>query len=286
MHFTKIASNVKKIISDDKERFVLKNDGVLWGWNPIYDSNHKITKNKPQKLLSNIVKVQKLWSRYDDEWYIYAIDENGVLWKGNSSGFKKLMDKVTEVFNQESSNQHKMGVYVLKNNGILYEYYKEETNNTNSTKVKYINKMDKTIEGVKSITTDGDVFMVVKKDKSLWSWGCNEYGKVGDGTKVKRVKPKKILDNVQSVTFKDTQDVFALKEDGSLWAWGDNVFGMVGMSSDSNIPTKIISDVNYLNRSSMINIVIKKDGSIWTWGYHNHVTGVKKNAVPQELILE
>jgi hypothetical protein len=67
-----------------------------------------------------------------------------------------------------------------------------------------------------------DFTTCIKKDGTLWAWGSNKYGKVGDGTIIDRYDPVKIMDNVVYTT-----STFALKADSTLWGWGDNSLGQL-----------------------------------------------------------
>ena len=70
----------------------------------------------------------------------------------------------------------------------------------------------------------------IKTDGSLWLWGNNGFGKLGDGSIEDRMEPVKIMDDVQSVSL-GLDHSSAIKEDGSLWLWGDNFAGEVGDGS-------------------------------------------------------
>lgn len=71
---------------------------------------------------------------------------------------------------------------------------------------------------------------VVKKDGSLWLWGNNSDGQLGDGTQTSRLTPQKALDGVVDVTAEGAYTV-ALKSDGSLWGFGTNAAGELGLGS-------------------------------------------------------
>jgi alpha-tubulin suppressor-like RCC1 family protein len=71
--------------------------------------------------------------------------------------------------------------------------------------------------------------LAVMSDGSLWAWGSNDYGQLGDGTKSLKSSPVKIMDNVLSVSAGYNYSL-AIKTDGSLWAWGNNMYGQLGLS--------------------------------------------------------
>lgn len=64
----------------------------------------------------------------------------------------------------------------------------------------------------------GDDFgMVVKKDGTLWAFGKNGSGQLGDGTTSNRNTPVQVLSNVESVSCGNWHTM-ALLNDGTLYA--------------------------------------------------------------------
>jgi len=72
----------------------------------------------------------------------------------------------------------------------------------------------------------------IHPDGSLWAWGSNTHGQLGDGTRINRVEPVKILDDVIAVSA-GSSHTLAIKADGSLWAWGLNQYNQAGVGDSS-----------------------------------------------------
>ena len=71
--------------------------------------------------------------------------------------------------------------------------------------------------------------MAVRADGSVWAWGLNSTGQLGDGTIVSRPTPAPVagLGGVVSVAAGAGHSL-AVKADGSVWGWGDNRSGQLG----------------------------------------------------------
>ncbi len=111
----------------------------------------------------------------------------------------------------------------------------------------------------------------IKTDGSLWSWGNNIYGQLGNGTTENKLTPVKIMDNVAAVSAGQWYTT-ALKMDGSLWTWGSNRYRQLGegLGGDywcyESTPIKIMDNVAAISAGNMHTAAIKTDGSLWIWG--------------------
>ena len=106
----------------------------------------------------------------------------------------------------------------------------------------------------------------IKSDGSLWTWGLNNHGQLGDGTTENKYTPVKIMDNVIAVSAGGWHTA-AIKSDGSLWTWGRNN-GQLGdgTTEDKYTPVKIMDNVIAVSAAHSNTAAIKSDGSLWTWG--------------------
>ncbi len=101
---------------------------------------------------------------------------------------------------------------------------------------------------------------VIPSDSAtVWTWGANFMGQLGDGTTISRLTPLPLvgLDGVTAIsTFMDGSIV--LKSDGTVWDWGDgNVIGPRQVDGLDNI-IKIAGGWFHA-------LALKNNGTVWTW---------------------
>ncbi len=115
-----------------------------------------------------------------------------------------------------------------------------------------------------------DSSFLIGEDGSLWAWGLNDFGQLGDGTETNRTTPQKVMDGVKLVAPGGVHTLI-LKEDGGLWAWGANGSGQLGdgTTQNSGSPLKIMDDVQSATAGNGWTMAIKNDGSLWAWGAIN-----------------
>ncbi|MCL2618991.1 MAG: hypothetical protein FWD98_08085, partial [Defluviitaleaceae bacterium] len=112
-------------------------------------------------------------------------------------------------------------------------------------------------------------FYVVLDDNSLWGWGFNGAGELGDGTSIHRAEPVHILDNVFTFSAAShNAHGTALTYDGNLWAWGFNGGGHLGDGTAANRyrPVIVLDNVVSAHSGSGNTAALRADGTLWVWG--------------------
>lgn len=128
-------------------------------------------------------------------------------------------------------------------------------------------------------TAGGYHTVAAKQDGTVWAWGYNANGRVGDGTTVQKTAPVQVtgLSNVIEVVAGDSHTL-ALKSDGTVWAWGYNFFGQLGVGSfdftDRKTPVQVmgLTNVVAIAAGGKGSMALKADGTVWVWGsYKNNM---------------
>jgi len=109
--------------------------------------------------------------------------------------------------------------------------------------------------------------LALKTDSSLWAWGYNRYGQLGDGTHTWRLTPVQVLTGVAAVAAGNSYTL-ARKTDGSLWAWGYNGYGQLGDGTTTarSTPVQVLTGVAAVSIGASNTLALKTDGSLWAWG--------------------
>ena len=127
----------------------------------------------------------------------------------------------------------------------------------------------------KSIATGSSHTLGIMSDGTLWAWGANDFGQLGDGTRTARRTPVKIgtASDWQSVSA-GTFHTMAIKTNGTLWGWGINGNGRLGDGTDTDriFPGQVGSSTNWQRvcAGDVNTLAIKTDGTLWAWGYNGY----------------
>ena len=118
--------------------------------------------------------------------------------------------------------------------------------------------------------------LAIRSDGTLWAWGDNTSGCLGQNDRVHRSSPTQIGSSSWiSVAIFDAGSAAAIRSDGALFTWGDNGSGQLGQndrvhrSTPAQVGTSSWTAVAGFGSSLFgAAFAIRSDGSIWAWGYN------------------
>lgn len=273
----------------------IQSDGNLYTWGQTEYANASRffssmgfaeLSSKPEKVLSNIVSVSV------DCLTTAAVTSSGDLYtwgvcssyltnieEGGTSEPTKVMSNVKYA---EVCNGY---IAVIKNDNSLY--VQDFRSSYSVSTIKGFTKVMTDVVAV-SVGDDGS-FAAIKSDGSLYTWGGNDYGQLGNGTTNYTSKPKKIMSNVASVSLGNHHGA-AITKDGSLYTWGLNDYGQLGNGStnSSTKPQKIMSNISYVDLGHDHSAAISANGTLYMWGNNSdgqYGNGTTVSSLTPKLVM-
>jgi alpha-tubulin suppressor-like RCC1 family protein len=293
------ASGVKKVSAGAKYTCAIKNDSSLWCWGEndsgqlglgVIGGYYTI----PQPVTNDVIKVSTSigWS-----WgyaHTCAVKSDGSIfcWGNNSYGqlgngsfgnnisspssdiyVDAFYNRLTDIYHVSVGNSYTCAVdngnqiWCWGNNyygqlGIGKDYNYYQTYYRFPRQVTSVGK-------VKGVSGGHSSTCVIKQDNSLWCWGGNASGQLGDGTFFNRTFPHmKITDNVLQISA-NQYHTCAIIYDNSLWCWGSNLYGQLGLGfsgGNINTPQKVMEEVASVSVGGNHTCAMKQDNSPLCWG--------------------
>ena len=257
-----VMSGVSQVYMGHSHCGAVKADGTAWMWGDnrtgeLGDGTHT-AKTSPVKILDHCRYISANGPYYDTRWSCAVSDTGALLAWGARSW-----------------------IWGAAHNGIA----------SNS-----VTEPQKIMENVKSFAAGYKHSAAVTSDGTLWTWGFNKWGELGDGTTEWRSSPVNIMTQVDKVSLGGNGTgsadpgsfSAAIKTDESLWTWGSGEGGQLGtgLTSDSLSPVKIMDSVRDVSLGENSGLAIKTDGSLWMWGsgYAGNGEGYAEYATPVKVM--
>jgi alpha-tubulin suppressor-like RCC1 family protein len=224
----------------------IKNDGTLWSWGSNDSTSGRRTVETPtvvnRSLPVRIGTLSNWTSVVGNQYHYIALNTLGELWTWGEGG-NGVLGQVTDTLAKSSPVQI----------GTLKTWVSASTGKYHS--------------------------LAVKNDGTLWGWGYNFRGALGQDDLIPRSSPVQIGTGSNWLYTHGGQDfTFGIDRTGSFYAWGDNEFGQLGLNSTSHYSSSI-----RISTSSVRQLT----SSLFGWSFNvgdPFNSGIKQNSV--QLINE
>jgi alpha-tubulin suppressor-like RCC1 family protein len=109
---------------------------------------------------------------------------------------------------------------------------------------------------------------------SVWAWGNNDDGQLGDGTLTGHATPERVTGVPVYVAGISAGGQFAavLGTDGSVWGWGTNALGQLDIAPTGSVVTRPVNMIAAGSRFTQISagaghmLALRSDGTVLAWG--------------------
>jgi len=268
----------------------IKSDGTLWLWGDndytqgVLGDNTTIDKSSPVQTITYGTNWKEISCGHTNA---VAIKNDGTLWNWGSNQVGQLGDgtnahkssPVQTIAGGTDWKQASAGggqTAAIKNDGTLwlwgYNFHGQLGDNTS------IFSRSSPVQTITGGTNWKQVFCgnyhtaAIKNDGTLWTWGNNNYGQLGDSTTTNRSSPIQTIAGGSNWKYvcAGYSNTLAVKTDGTLWAWGVNFHGQLGDNTavDKSSPVQTITFGTTWQKVTAGTTIaaIKTDGTLWTWG--------------------
>lgn len=280
--------NIVAIAAGSSHSLALKQDGTVWGWG--YNSSGQFgdgsreSSDTPRQVMidSNGEYLDDVIDIAAGSYHSLALKNNGTVWEcgGYSYGEYGGTGNPTVAIQAESlSNINCIAAggesnFARKSDGTVWAWGSNAYGQLGDGSVRYSPipiVSPELSDFTEAIAARDDNSLAIKEDGTVWAWGNNARGQLGDGTTTVRSAPVQVtgLTDVISVVAGDHHSL-ALKEDETVWAWGDNSYGQIGDSTKTNRSTPVqvigLTDVISVAAGDSHSLAVKEDGTVWAWG--------------------
>ena len=276
--------DIKAISNSYSSSLALRNDGTIWGWghNEFGVLGDGTTDFRPYPVqvqnLTDVIAITQGAS------VSMALRSDGTVWAWGDNGFGQLGDGTTnhslvpvQVQNLTNIVAISAGLrygLALRDDGTIWGWGSNDFGQLSAavsqTSVPVQAQNINNVVAIASYSNSRHT-MALRYDGTVWAWGENTLGVLGDGTTTHRFSPVQVqnLDNVAGIAAGRGFGA-AVREDGTVWAWGHNNFGQLGDGTTDNRLTPVqvqnLTNIVSIAAGREHGLAIASNGDVWGWG--------------------
>jgi alpha-tubulin suppressor-like RCC1 family protein len=230
-------TNWKQISVGERNAAAIKTDGTLWTWGEggVGALGNNSTVNRSSP--GTVSGGGTNWKQVGACFHMLAIKTDGTLWSWGTNDYGQL--GINSTVNRSSPGTVSGGGTNWKQISVTF----------------YFN-------------------VAIKTDGTLWTWGYNSAGNLGNNSTIDRSSPGTVSGS--GTTWKEAVcnlgTMAAIKTDGTLWTWGSDNYGELGHMTkyvSTSSPITVSGGGTTWKQVSVGRLhmlATKTDGTLWVWG--------------------
>lgn len=285
-----VSPAVVSIAAANSTSLALLDDGTVWQWGYASGAGDWTT---PQRI--DIAGVRQIAA---GDGHILALKSDGTVWAWGANRYGQLGDgtyndslgpvQVTGLAGVTAIGAGKAHSIAMKGDGTVWAWGSNSYGQVGQNSLSYggsaVPVQVKGLNNIKAISGRGNHNLALQNDGTVWAWGENFHGILGDGTNVSRETPSRSgIRDLKAFDAGQSGHALAVRSDGNVWSWGYNYKGQLGRGevslndqgrlsygpeADSYSPDIVrgIANAKAVAAGASHSVALADDGTVWAWG--------------------
>jgi len=274
-----------QISGASQSSFAVRQNGTVWAWgqntNGLLGDNCTVSRSSPVSVVGGFTD----WCQVSGgQIHALAVRQNGTAWGWGANSYGRIGDNCTVTRSSPvsvaggftdwcrvSAGPHSFGI---RQNGTLWAWGQnlqgrlgDNTTTNRSSPVSVVGGFTDWCQ----VQAGRYHSLALRQNGTVWGWGCNAQGQIGDDTVVSKSSPVSVVGGFTDWCYIAAEtSSMGVRQGGSAWAWGTNGFGQLGDNTivSRSSPVSVVGINNWCTVQGSTNFAagIRQDGTAWAWG--------------------